>query len=202
MENFNNYLDIVFSNVLLSVVLLVLLVYATYTDIKYLKIYNKFNLSIIGVRILFMIIPKYQLPFSFQNLIASAIAFLSFLILAMIFMHKMGGDIKFIASFMLFFNFEYMIIFVMISSLLNLIYALSLKMFLRHKQRKINDTQKSNKSNRGNIIIYYIIKIFFVKIPKDSELALMTEKDLNKYKLPFAPFFLMSYIITYILYLI
>lgn len=204
MDNFNNCLELVFSNTLLSMVLLSMLVYATYTDVKYLKIYNKFNLLIVIIRLIFMFIPNYGLSFSIQNIIASVSAFLMFLTLAVIFMHKMGGDIKFIGAFMLFFNFEYMLVFVMISSILNLIYSLTVKTYFKLKQQKLLDEQQgivNTKENKENIIVYYIIKIFLVKVPENSELIEMTERDFNKYKLPFAPFFLMSYIITYILYL-
>lgn len=198
MNNFNNYLDIIFSNKLLSVTLLLMLLYATYTDIKYLKIYNKFNLGIVGVRLIFAFLPMYGLKLTTQNLIASFLAFMIFLILAMIFMHKMGGDIKFIGAFMLFFNFEYMLVFIMIASILNMVYALILKTYLKLKQKKLN----TSKDYKEDVILYYLVKLFLVKLPKNSELISMDEKDFNKYKLPFAPFFLMSYIITYILYLI
>lgn len=198
MNNFNNYLDIIFSNKLLSVTLLLMLLYATYTDIKYLKIYNKFNLGIVGVRLIFAFLPMYGLKLTTQNLIASFLAFMIFLILAMIFMHKMGGDIKFIGAFMLFFNFEYMLVFIMIASILNMVYALILKAYLKLKQKKLN----TSKDYKEDVILYYLVKLFLVKLPKNSELIGMNEKDFNKYKLPFAPFFLMSYIITYILYLI
>lgn len=198
MDNFNNYLEIIFSNIPLSIVLLFVLLYATYTDIKYLKIYNKFNISIIGIRLIFALIPMYGLKFTIQNLIASFLSFMIFLILAMIFMHKMGGDIKFIGAFMLFFNFEYMLVFLMIASILNMIYALVLKIYLKSKKEKLNTV----KDYKEDMITYYLVKLFLVKLPKNSELIDMDEKDFNKYKLPFAPFFLMSYIITYILYLI
>ena len=127
MNNFNNCLDTVFSNTLLSITLFCMLLYATYTDIKYLKIYNKFNLLIIFIRVIFIFIPNNSLPFTFQNIIASILAFTTFLTMAVIFMHKMGGDIKFIGAFMLFFNFEYMIVFIMIASILSLIYSISFK---------------------------------------------------------------------------
>lgn len=198
MDNFNNCLDVIFSNIPLTIVLFCILLYATYTDIKYLKIYNKFNLLVIGIRFIFALLPIYGLKFTMQNLISSFLAFIIFLILAMIFMHKMGGDIKFVGSFMLFFNVEYMLVFLMISSILNMIYALILKIYLKLKKTKL----QTIKDYKEDIISYYLVKLFLVKLPKNSELLNMNEKDFNKYKLPFAPFFLMSYIITYILYLI
>lgn len=201
MNNFNNCLDTVFSNTLLSITLLCILLYATYTDIKYLKIYNKFNLLIIFIRVIFIFIPNNSLPFTFQNIIASILAFTTFLTMAVIFMHKMGGDIKFIGAFMLFFNFEYMIVFIMIASILSLIYSISVKAYLKNRKDKLLSSNSSNQK-KENIALYYIVKIFLVKMPKDEEIIEMEYKDFNKYKLPFAPFFLMSYIITYILYFI
>lgn len=201
MNNFNNCLDTVFSNTLLSITLLCMLLYATYTDIKYLKIYNKFNLLIIFIRVIFIFIPNNSLPFTFQNIIASILAFTTFLTMAIIFMHKMGGDIKFIGAFMLFFNFEYMIVFIMIASILSLIYSISVKTYLKNRKDKLLGNNNLNQK-KENITLYYIVKIFLVKMPKDEEIIEMEYKDFNKYKLPFAPFFLMSYLITYILYLI
>lgn len=201
MNNFSNCLDLIFSNTLLSITLLCILFYATYTDIKYLKIYNKFNLLIIFIRVIFIFIPNNSLPFTFQNIIASTVAFTSFLAMAVIFMHKMGGDIKFIGAFMLFFNFEYMIVFVMIASILSLIYSVSVKTYLKNRKDKLLGNNNLNQK-KENITLYYIVKIFLVKMPKDEEIIEMEYKDFNKYKLPFAPFFLMSYLITYILYLI
>lgn len=201
MNNFNNCLDTVFSNTLLSITLLCILLYATYTDIKYLKIYNKFNLLIIFIRVIFIFIPNNSLPFTFQNIIASILAFTTFLTMAVIFMHKMGGDIKFIGAFMLFFNFEYMIVFIMIASILSLIYSVSVKTYLKNRKDKLLGNNNLNQK-KESITLYYIVKIFLVKMPKDEEIIEMEYKDFNKYKLPFAPFFLMSYLITYILYLI
>lgn len=198
MDNLNNYLDIVFSNNILTIVLFALLIYATYTDIKYLKIYNKFNLLIIIIRIIFAFIPNCNLPFTFSNVLASVLSFMIFLTLAVIFMHKMGGDIKFIGSFMLFFNIEYMAMFLMISSILNMCYSLVLKIYLKKKQLEL----VKNSAYKENIFVLCMINLLFVKIPKNSDLINMAESDFNKYKLPFAPFFLMSYIITYILYLL
>lgn len=208
MVNFNNCLNTIFSNEIISITLLLILLYATYTDVKYLKIYNKFNISIIGIRLIFSLLPVYGLKFTTQNLIASFLAFMIFLILAMIFMHKMGGDIKFIGAFMLFFNFEYMLVFVLISSILNMVYALLIKAYLRLKKEKLKKEKLNtikdfeDNSDKGNVILYNLIRVFLVKLPTDSELINMNDKDFNKYKLPFAPFFLMSYIITYILYLV
>lgn len=198
MDNFLECLNTIFSNIPLSLTLLVFLLYATYIDIKYLKIYDKFNLLIVLTRIVFIFLPVYSLSLSKGNIIASISAFTLFLIMAMIFMHRMGGDIKFIGAFMLFFNLEYMLVFCLIASILNMIYAIALKMYLQSKKEHlIKNGQKVEER-----LLSLFIKIFLVRVPKDEDLVKMNNLDFDKYKLPFAPFFLMSYIITYILYLL
>lgn len=198
MNNFLECLNTVFSNIPLSLILLAFLLYATYTDIRYLKIYNKFNLLIVLTRIAFIFLPTHSLSLSKGNIIASISAFSLFLIMAMIFMHRMGGDIKFIGAFMLFFNLEYMLVFCLIASVLNMFYAIALKMYLQSKKEHLIKHGKKGKER----LLYLFVKIFLVRIPKDTDLVNMNNQDFNKYKLPFAPFFLMSYIITYILYLL
>ena len=198
MNNFLECLNTVFSNSPLSLILLAFLLYATYTDTRYLKIYNKFNLLIVLTRIAFIFLPAHSLSLSKDNIIASISAFSLFLIMAMIFMHRMGGDIKFIGAFMLFFNLEYMLVFCLIASILNMFYAIALKMYLQSKKEHLIKHEKKGKER----LLYLFVKIFLVRIPKDTDLVNMNNQDFNKYKLPFAPFFLMSYIITYILYLL
>lgn len=200
MEGFYDYLNLIFSNKFISLSLLLFLMVATYTDIKYLKIYNKFNLSLLFFRIICIFIPYYNLPLSISNIGASVISFSMFLILAMIFMHQMGGDIKFIGAFMLFFNIDYMLVFVSIASVLNLIYLLILKTCFSLKRKELLTENKNRDVN--SYFLNLFIRIFLIKMPKDIDLIEMTNKDINKYKLPFAPFFLMSFIITYILYLL
>lgn len=199
MNNFLNCINTVFSNELLSLVLLLFLIYATYTDVKYLKIYNKFNIFIMLVRVAFIFIPVYTLELTAGNIVASLSAFMIFLTIAMIFMHKMGGDIKFIGAFMLYFNFEYMLVFSAIASVLNGIYCIFLKLYFNYKKKKINSNEY-NYSLKEKILMIFI-KISLLRKPSDKEIESMNYTDINKYKLPFAPFFLMSYIITYIIYL-
>lgn len=200
MNNFLSCINTVFSNELLSLVLLLFLIYATYTDVKYLKIYNKFNIFIMFVRVAFIFIPVYTLELTAGNIVASLSAFMIFLTIAMIFMHKMGGDIKFIGAFMLYFNFEYMLVFSATASVLNGIYCIFLKIYFNYKKKKLNCCEY-NYSLKEKILMMFI-KISLLRKPSDKEIQSMNHADINKYKLPFAPFFLMSYIITYIIYLI
>ena len=191
----------VFNNGLLTFVLLTYLLIATYTDLKYMKIYDKFNMSLVAVRVIFMIIPIYTYPLKMGNVMASISIFIIMLTIGVILMHKMGGDIKFITALMLFFDMEFMFIFMAISSLLNLVYLIVLKKILLKERKKVleefDDECKNNKENvtLKDKINYNIIKIMMVKQPTVEELISMNEKDLKKYRVPFAPFFLMSYII-------
>ena len=198
MNEFYVCLNNVFSNKILAITLLIFLIYATYTDVKYLKIYNKFNGLLVLVRILFIFLPNASYKLTFDNILASLTVFIIFLSIAMMFMHKMGGDIKFISAFMLFFNMEYMLVFSLIASVLNMIYSVLLNLYLRKKQKAL----VNNCGMVSNYLLSLFVRIFVLNIPNDAELLEMDSKDFNKYKLPFAPFFLLSYLITYILYLI
>ena len=196
----------IFDNPIVSMVLLVYLVVATYTDIKYLKIYDKFNLSLVFTRIIFLFLPVYGVRFSFDNIIASLLVFVTMLAFGVIFMHKMGGDIKFLTAFMLFFNVEFMLIFMTTASVCNLLYSLLLKAYLLKERKKALEENKKeceNSIGTNNLLDkfnYYLIKIIMVKQPTVNELVSMSKKDLNKYKMPFAPFFLISYIVLMVSY--
>lgn len=207
MSNFLQESCFIFENPLASTVLLLYLLIATYTDVKYLKIYNKFNLSLVFVRLLFLFLPVYSVGFRFDNIIASLIVFFVMLTFAVIFMHKMGGDIKFLTAFMLFFDVKFMLVFMSIASVLNLIYSIVLKVYLLKEQKKVLEQGKKeceNSSIKLNGFIdklnYCLVKFILVKQPTVDELVVMTKKDINKYKMPFAPFFLMSYLVLMVTY--
>ncbi|WP_368263381.1 prepilin peptidase, partial [Clostridium disporicum] len=93
-----NELNNFFSNQFIIVLLLLFFAFATYTDLKYLKIYNKFNLALLILR--FALI--YYLPLSWSHLFGAVVGFLVLTIPAVHLMHKMGGDIKFITILGLF----------------------------------------------------------------------------------------------------
>ena len=163
-------------------------------------------MSLVFTRVIFLFLPIYTVKFSIDNIIASAIVFVAMLTFGVIFMHKMGGDIKFLTAFMLFFNFEFMLIFMAIASVLNLIYSLILKTYLLKQQKKVLEVNsKECKNSIGEDTVLdkingLIIKLIIVKQPTVDEIARMTKMDINKYKMPFAPFFLMSYVILMISY--
>lgn len=205
MSSFIESASTVFDNNILVLILLGYLIFATYTDIKYLKIYNGFNLSLVLVRILFVFLPIYGLKFNIQNIFASAIVFTIMLTIGVIFMHKMGGDIKFMTAFMLFFDVLFMFVFMAVASIVNLIYSLWLKSYLMKKKKKILKEESENDIIVKKGIIYkinsLIVKTMIVKQPTVNELIEMNENDFRKFKLPFAPFFLISYIFVYFIYM-
>lgn len=96
LQYFNNSLSAIFSNYVVIAVLIVAFLIASYTDIKYMKIYKKFIYVFLAIRILLMIIPQYGYPLKLSHLLGAVVGSLVLLIPAMITMHKMGGDIRFI----------------------------------------------------------------------------------------------------------
>lgn len=196
----------VFNNHLLTLVLLFYLMVATYTDLKYLKIYNKFNISLVLVRVIFIFLPNYGLKLSLDNIIASISTFVILLTIAVILMHKMGGDIKFLTAFMLFFDIRFMVVFMAIASLVNLVYLVILKHYLLKERKKVleefDNECKNNKETMSlkDKVNYNIIKLIAVKQPTVEELLSMNEKDFKKYRVPFAPFFLVSYLVLVVIY--
>ena len=191
----------IFDNHLLTFVLLCYLLIATYTDLKYLKIYDKFNISLVLVRIIFMFLPVYGLKLSFQNIITSVSVFILLLTIAVILMHKMGGDIKFLTAFMLFFDFKFMIVFMAVASLVNLVYLIVLKKFLlRARKKALEEIDKECENSKVTMslkdkINCSVIKLMVVKKPTVEELISIDEKNFKKYRVPFAPFFLISYVL-------
>lgn len=206
MESFVANSLSVFDNRLLIFVLFCYLAIATYTDLKYLKIYNKFNMSLVLTRVIFIFLPVYGVRLQAENILASMIVFITMLSIGVILMHKMGGDIKFITAFMLFFDIKFMIVFMAIASLVNLMYLMILKKILLNKNKKNIEeiaVECENNKRRMNIkdkITYGIIKMMVVKSPRVEELISMNEKDFKKYRVPFAPFFLISYLILLTVY--
>lgn len=196
----------VFSNQLLTFVLFCYLLIAAYTDLKYLKIYNTFNISLVLVRILFIFLPTNSLKLSLENIISSISIFFILVSIAVILMHKMGGDIKFLTALMLFFDIEFMVVFMAIASLINLVYLIILKRYLLNERKRsfegIYNKHKNNKSiiSLKDKINYSIIKLLVVKQPTIEELLSMNEKDFKKYRVPFAPFFLISYVVLVTVY--
>lgn len=84
-----------FDNGLVVAILLSAFMYASYTDIMEYKIYDKFNFFLLAARLPLVFIPIYGLPLSWSSYLGSIVAIIALLIPAVVFLQKMGGDIKF-----------------------------------------------------------------------------------------------------------
>lgn len=85
-----------FDNGLMIAFLLAAFMYASYTDMLEFKIYDKFNLFLMGARLVFVFIPIYGKMITLDSYLGGIIGVLVLLIPAVVFLQKMGGDIKFI----------------------------------------------------------------------------------------------------------
>lgn len=84
-----------FQNGLVIAFLLSAFLYASYTDIMEYKIYDKFNFFLLVARLPLVFIPVYGLPLTWSSYLGSIVAVIVLLIPAVVFLQKMGGDIKF-----------------------------------------------------------------------------------------------------------
>lgn len=84
-----------FQNGLVIAFLLSAFLYASYTDIMEYKIYDKFNFFLLVASLPLVFIPVYGLPLTWSSYLGSIVAVIVLLIPAVVFLQKMGGDIKF-----------------------------------------------------------------------------------------------------------
>lgn len=84
-----------FDNGLMIAFMMAAFMYASYTDLMQYKIYDKFNFFLYSARIVFVFLPVYGVPVSVSHLLGMVVAVLALLIPAVVFLQKMGGDIKF-----------------------------------------------------------------------------------------------------------
>lgn len=125
----------IYNNKILLLTLFTFLTIATYTDIKYLKIYDKFNLMFLCTRIVFIFMPVYTYKLGIGHIIGGLISFVLILIPAIALMHKMGGDIKFMTVMGLYLGGYLSIIFLLLACFYNLIYSMiSIFMFKKHSK--------------------------------------------------------------------
>ena len=115
---FNNNLTQHFSNIYLFVILNIFFIIATYTDLRYMKIYDKFNIALLITRI----ITAFIFGFSTNLLLGGLVIFLAFLFSAMYTKDKIAGDIKFGGNVGLWLGFIPSIAFVVLTILTNLIH--------------------------------------------------------------------------------
>lgn len=129
MNELNNF----FSNQGVVVLLFVFLAVATYTDLKSLKIYNKFNLIFLISRFALFT----YLPLTFNHFLGALVGFLVLTIPAVHLMHKMGGDIKFITVLGLFLGLPLTIALLALSCMYMLIFSLFKKLTKKINVKKV-----------------------------------------------------------------
>jgi Flp pilus assembly protein protease CpaA len=113
-----NILKELLNEPILLILLNVFFIIATYTDIKWMKIYNKFNIVMLIVRIVTFFI----FGFSFQYLLGGFLMFATVLVGAMMTNARIGGDIKFSGNIGLWLGFMPSIAVLGIALITNLIF--------------------------------------------------------------------------------
>lgn len=122
-EEFSVNLNKIFGNPVLVAVMIGFLLFATYTDVKSLKIYNKFNLCFLITRIIFIFIPTYNLPLTSFQVAGAICGSLVLMIPAIHFMQKMGGDIKLIFVLGLFLGIDLVFLLIGLSCATLILYS-------------------------------------------------------------------------------
>lgn len=104
------------------------MIIASYTDIKSLKIYNKFNIVMLITRVVSIVVMIYmQLMTPMEALmyfVGGAVMFLMFLIPAMITLDSIGGDIKFAFNVGFWIGLKPALVVACIGSVLNVIWRI------------------------------------------------------------------------------
>lgn len=126
-----------FNNGLLIAFLLAAFMYASYTDIMEYKIYDKFNLFLMTARLIFVFIPIYGKPITIDSYLGSIIGILALLIPAVVFLQKMGGDIKFIGVIGMYLGSGLTIFMLVIGCFYMLIFSLIRKIITKEKVKHL-----------------------------------------------------------------
>ena len=109
----------IFNSWIVLAILLFSFFVATYTDMTSMKIYDRFNQALAFLRI--CLIPL--VPLSFTSILGCVLGFILLVMPAMALMHRMGGDIKFVAVLGSFFGGGLTIVFMFFSCAYMLIYS-------------------------------------------------------------------------------
>lgn len=126
---------------ILFVLLFIYLIGATYTDIKSLKVYDKYNLTFFIVFTLYIVLAQFEsIPIDSLSLwshgLGLFVSFVTLLIPAMILMHKMGGDIKLVSVIGYVIGLPLFFPFFAITCLTALIYGLTRKFIFKKEVMK------------------------------------------------------------------
>lgn len=178
----DNFLLLI-NNPLAIGIILIFLNISSYTDIKYLKIYDKSTLAFLIIRIILIFIPQYNLPFTLIHLLGGIFGLLILLIPAMIVLTPMGGDIRLITILGLYLGFPAMLALLFILCASCLIYVGITKSIFIIKKKINNKTQEINTTT--TIIIDSNENINTIKI----------KEKLAKGMFPLAPFFTLSFVV-------
>lgn len=166
----NTYLWIEFA------VLNIFFVTASFTDIKYFKIYNKFNLIMALSYAAYVVMGYFMFPSSFSwhtvfdHIIGGVVLFLVFCLPAIFTGDAIGGDIKFALNLGLWLGVKGGLIVCLSGIIYNIIYRIVFK------------SKKTEKNQVSSVSIPFLSKI------------LMTGLE----KVPLAPFFYAGYIVYFI----
>ena len=113
-----NIVDSLFENPILLILLNLFFVFACFTDIKWMKIYDKFNILMLVTRIVTFFI----FGFNIQYLIGGFLMFAVVLLGAMMTNARIGGDIKFSGNIGLWIGFMPSVLVLVFAILTNLIF--------------------------------------------------------------------------------
>lgn len=108
----------VIDNIYLLVLLNAFFIFATITDIKYMKIYDKFNILMLLTRIISFFI----FGFNFSYIIGGALMFVVILFGALLSKAQIGGDIKFSGNIGLWLGFMPSVYILFIAIIINFIF--------------------------------------------------------------------------------
>lgn len=108
-----------FDHWIVLAILMVSFMVATYTDMTSMKIYDRFNQSLAFLRI--CLVPL--VPITASSFLGFGIGFVVLVIPAIMMMHKMGGDIKFVSIMGTFLGGGLTIIFMFFACLYMLIFS-------------------------------------------------------------------------------
>lgn len=103
---------------ILFIIFNIFLIIATFTDIKWMKIYDKFNIIMLITRIITFFI----FGFNMQYIIGGILMFGTLLLGAMLTNAQIGGDIKFSGNVGLWIGFMPSVIVLVLSIIINLIF--------------------------------------------------------------------------------
>lgn len=152
--------SLIFNNHLVFIIILGFLLFSSYTDIKYLKIYNKSNLAFLILRFVLIFIPTYSLSFNINTIVGGILGVGFLLIPAMKFMYNMGGDIKLLGVLGLYLGGYNITILLALSCFLMLVFSLIRKIITK-KALKNLDTPFAPFFTASYIVMFLANMLFF-----------------------------------------